>query len=56
MLTEGDRMSSPEVGANVAEVDACRRWSNEFTKGGHHCWALFLNAIHQEQSNTIVND
>jgi hypothetical protein len=20
------------------------------------CWPLFLNAIHQEQSNTIVND
>jgi hypothetical protein len=38
------------------KVDACRRWSNEFTGGGRQCWSLFSDAIHQEQSNTIVND
>jgi hypothetical protein len=38
------------------KVDACRRWSNEFTGGGRQCWSLLSDAIHQEQSNTIVND
>jgi hypothetical protein len=23
---------------------------------GGKCWSLFLDAIHQEQSNTIIND
>jgi hypothetical protein len=29
---------------------------SEFTGGGRQCWFLFSDAIHQEQSNTIVND
>jgi hypothetical protein len=33
-----------------------RNCGSEFTGGGSQCWSLSLNAIHQEQSNTIVND
>jgi hypothetical protein len=40
----------------MTKVNACRRWSNEFIGGGCQCWSSFLDAIHQEQSNTIVND
>jgi hypothetical protein len=42
--------------SGITKVDACRRWSIEFTGGGRQCWSLFLNAIQQEQSNTIVNN
>jgi hypothetical protein len=40
----------------MTKVNTCRRWSNEFTGGGHQCWSLFSDAIHQEKSNTIVNN
>jgi hypothetical protein len=33
-----------------------RNCGSEFIGGGRQCWSLFSNAIHQEQSNTIVND
>jgi hypothetical protein len=25
---------------DMTKVTACRRWSNEFTGGGHQCWSL----------------
>jgi hypothetical protein len=39
----------------ITKVDACQRWSIEFTGGGRQCWSLFSNASDQEQNNTIVN-
>jgi hypothetical protein len=39
----------------MTKVNACRRWSFEFTGGGVNVRQLFSNVVDQEQGNTIVN-
>jgi hypothetical protein len=39
----------------MTKVNACRRWSFDFTSDGRHVGHLFSNTVDQEQGNTVVN-